>query len=264
MRKWFRWAGATVFLVIAAAFLFGPLFAWSPIKPGYTRFTLHRADVYYPTGTTLGEPYRQIDSMIADAETFHRLKMPDRVTVIAPRSWRDFHLQVPWISGPVAGLTIQTGTVIFITPKVAEKNADAGEYLRHELSHAILDQNMPLWRGHKMNSQPWLYEGLAVAFGRQKSYLTDDEFLSRARTEPLAPAFHGASSDMRWNYVAWRYFLEHMILTRGRDKFQDYLLAAMQDPDRSRSQFQSSFGISFDDAIHEFETRLRSEPADIR
>src|ERR1035437_3445154 len=257
MPKWLRWAGTAVFLIVVAAALDGPLFPWSPVKPGYTHFTLHRADIYYPTGTTLEEAYRQVDNFIAEAETFHRLKMPDRITVIAPRTWTDFHLQAPWQRGPVGALTLQTGTVIFITPKVGEKHFDTAEFLRHELSHAILDQNTTLWRGHKLNYQPWLFEGLAVDFGRQKAYLIEDEFISRARSEPFAPAFNGNPSDMRFNNVAWRYFLEHMIHTHGRDRFKDYLLRVMQDPDRARALFPEFFGISFDDAVQEFQARVR-------
>lgn len=258
MRKWGWWVALTVVAVaVVVAFCDGPLFPWSPIKPGYTHFTLHRADIYYPSGTTLDESYRQLDSYIDEAEIFHRLKMPDRITVIAPRKWTDFHLQAPWQSGPVGALTLQTGTVIFVTPKIAEKHFDPAEYLRHELSHAILDQNTTLWRGHKFNRQPWLYEGLAVDFGRQKSYLTEDEFIARAQTQPLAPAFNGDNSDMQFNYVAWRYFLEYLIRSHGRDKFQDYLLRVMQNPDEARAVFPEFFGGPFDGAVLEFQTKVR-------
>ena len=266
MRNWVRWA---IFLVLLAFVVFvfcaGPLFPWSPLKPGYTHFILHRADIYYPTGTTLEEPYQQMDALIAEAETFHRLKMPDRIAVIAARTWTDFHLQAPWQRGNAIGaLTLQTGTVIWITPKIAGKHFDTAEFLRHELSHAILDQNTTLWRGHKLNRQPWLYEGLAVDFGRQKAYLTDDEFLFRAQTKSLAPVFDGRSTDMRFNYVAWRFFVEHMIHTRGRDRFQEYLLRVMQDPDQARPLFPESFGLSFDDAVREFQARVRSQPVAAR
>lgn len=265
MRKWaWRTALAIVFVIIAAAFLTGPLFPWSPIKPSYTHFTLHRADIYYPSGTTLDEAYKQVDSFIEEAEKFHRLKMPDRITVIEPRSWTDFHLQAPWQRGNAIGaLTLQTGTVIWITPKVAEKHFDPAEFLRHELSHAILDQNTTLWRGHKLNSQPWFYEGLAVDFGRQKAYLTEQEFIARAQTEPLAPVFNGNNTDMRFNYVAWRYFIEYIIKTRGRDRFQDYLMRVMQEPDQARALFPECLGISFDDALRVFQSQLREQPGAI-
>jgi hypothetical protein len=255
MPKWLRWAAAAVFLILIACLADGPLLPWSPVKPGYTHFILHRADIYYPAGTTLEEPYQQMDSLIAEAEAFHQLKMPDRISVIAPRTWTDFHLQTPWQGGNAIGaLTLATGTVIWITPKIAEKRFDTAEFLRHELSHAILDQNMTLWRAHKMSGQTWLFEGLAVDFGRQKAYLSYDEFRLRARTASMAPVFDGRSVDMRFNYVAWRFFIEHLIHTRGRVLFQDFLLRVMQDPDRARALFPEFFGLSFEDAIREFRT----------
>jgi hypothetical protein len=91
--------------------------------------------------------------------------------------------------------------------------------------------------------------------------LSEEEFLARVRTAPLAPAFNGDNSDMRFNYVAWRYFLDHMIHTRGRDRFQDYLLRVMQDPDRARGLFPEYFGITFDDAVREFEARVKESGA---
>jgi len=253
MPKWLRWATGAAILFLVACALDGPLFPWSPVKPGYTHFVLHRADVYYPSGTALDPAYQQIDGYIEDAEAFHRLKMQDRITVIAPRSWTDFHLQVPSERGPVAGITYATGMVIFITPKVVEKRADVGEYLRHELSHAILFQNMTMWKAHQMNGQPWLLEGLAVDFGRQKSYLSQEEFAIAARTRALGPSFAGDNSDMRFNYIAWRTFLEFLIQTRGRDKFQDYLLRVMQDPKQARAVFPEYFAKPFDAAVAEFQ-----------
>ncbi len=259
MRKWALWTALAVFLaVLAFAFLFGPLFPWSPVKPGYTHFRLHRADVFYPTGTRLDDAYQKVDSYIAAAEAFHRLKMPDRVTVIAPRTWTDFHLQAPWQKGPVGALTLQTGTVIFITPKLAEKHFDPAEFLKHELSHAIIDQNMTLWRGRKMSREPWLYEGLAVDFGQQKSYLTEAEFRAKAQTEPLAPVFNGNNSDMRFNYIAWRDFVDYLMHLRSRERFQDYLLYVMQDPDQARAAFPEYFGVSFDTAIQNFQQKVRA------
>jgi hypothetical protein len=55
-----------------------------------------------------------------------------------------------------------------------------------------------------------------------------------------------------------------MIHTRGRDRFQEYLLRVMQDPDQARALFPESFGLSFDDAVREFQTRVRSQPVAAR
>ena len=149
MRKWAWWTAlAIVFVLIAAAFSSALCSPGRPLSPA-TRTSSSIAPTFtIPAALCSTSLYKQVDSFIAQAETFHRLKMPDRITVIASRSWTDFHMQSPWQRGNViAGSTLQTGTVIWITPKVGEKQLDPAEFLRHELSHAILDQNTTLWRG---------------------------------------------------------------------------------------------------------------------
>jgi hypothetical protein len=258
MRKVRRVLGPAVLLLVLLAALDGPLFPWSPVKPGYSHLALSRADIYYPAGVLLDPAYRMVDGYISEAEEFHRLKMPDRITVIEAKNWTDFHLQMPAIRGNAVGaVTLQTGTVVWITPKIAEKHFDVGEFLRHELSHAIIDQNATTWHSFRMMRQPWFYEGIAVSFGRQKSYLSRDEFVARAQVEPLAPVFEGGSSDMRFNYPAWRYFIEYLSRTRGREAFQKFLLSFMQQPDHAMPLFRESFGIAFTDAVREFEKQVR-------
>src|SRR4051812_14813290 len=161
MRRKLRYAALLLFLL---AFPYGPLFPWSPVHPGYATERFTRADVLYPKGTVLPEPYRQIDSLIAEAEQFHRLPMPRRVTVIACRSWEDFHRFLPQMRGNSFGaVTLVPGTVIYVTPKITEKGFDASEFLRHELSHAALNQSQSVWNGYKLAKHGWFFEGIAVS-----------------------------------------------------------------------------------------------------
>jgi hypothetical protein len=53
------------------------------------------------------------------------------------------------------------------------------------------------------------------------------------------------------------YALEHMIHTRGRDRFQEYLLRVMQNPDQARAVFPEYFNVSFDGAVREFRAAPR-------
>jgi hypothetical protein len=254
-----KWIATILFVAVVLLAFYGPLFPRSPVKPGYKHYILTRADVFYPNGTHLDPAFEQIDFLIASAENYHQMKMTDRITVILVRDWNDFHFKNPWLRGNAVGAaTLQTGTVIYVTPKLAEKHFDPAEFLRHELSHAILDQNNTLWRGYKLSRQLWLFEGIAVAFGDQKTYITRDEFLAQVKTTALKPSFEGANPDMRFNYVAWRYFLEYLMKTRSRAAFQSFLTQAMQDPDHVRALFPSSFGASFDNAVSEFESHARS------
>ena len=196
-------------------------------------------------------------------EEFHRLPMTRRMTVVACRDWSDFKRFMPHLSGAVGAATLDTGTVIYVTPKIAEKHFDLAEFLRHELSHAALRQNQSLYHAFTMRNQEWFNEGLAVSFGRQKSYLSDDEFLERAREQDLGPVIdpeqHAASGplDMRFNYPAWRYFLEYMIEQRGRDRFQTYLAGFLDRPQANRDLFAKIYGTPFPDAIRGFQSAIR-------
>ena len=257
MRRKFGYAALLLFLL---AFPYGPLFPWSPVKPGYETERFTRADVVYPSGTAVPEPYKNIDSLIAEAEQFHRLAMPHHLTVIACRNWEDFRRFTINRSRAVAAVTLAPGTVIYVTPKIAEKGLDTGEFLRHEISHAALHQNQSIWNAFKMTKQEWFSEGLAVSFGRQRAYLTRDEFLARARVEDLGPVidldqWKGGARDLRFAYVAWRYFLEDLIAAKGRDRFQDFMTAYIRDPDSYRDSFRRVYGQRVPEAVAEFQTR---------
>ncbi len=258
---WRRLGYALVFLVLLA-FPIGPLFPWSPVTPGYSRIRLDRAEVLFPEGTQLDRAFLGMDAIIADAERFHQLPVHKRITVVLCRDWSDFARFMPIVRGKgVAAVTLLTGTVIYVTPKIREKNLDTAEFLRHETSHAAIHQNQSLWHGWKLLRQQWFLEGLAVSFGRQTSYVTVDEFLTGAKTVELGTVIgaeeNPPSQNIRFNYQAWRYFLEHLISKRGRGKFQEFLLAEMAHPDEYRSSFLQVYGIPITDAVSLFQGELQ-------
>jgi hypothetical protein len=192
--------------------------------------------------------------------------MPRRVSIVLCRSWRDFGRFMPVISaqGP-GGVTLGTGTVIYITPRLDEKNLDKAEYVRHELSHAIVHQNQKFLVALRVRRQQWLYEGIAVCFGRQTSYVTPDEFVRRTMTEDLEPvidperrARSAERADMRFSYQAWRYFLEHLIQTEGRERFLGFFEACAPQPAAAPVLFSAAYKISLPEAIRRFQSDVRS------
>ena len=256
-----------ILLVVAATatylFLFGPLFPWSPWKPGYSKLALQRADVYYGSDTALPNAFRHVDSYITESEQFHSLDIPERIKVILCRNWGDFHRFMPLLK-EVGAAALETGTVIYITPRIAERGFDFGEYLRHEISHATLNQHQTLSEAHASRKAPWFFEGLAVMFGRQRSYVTPREFvvftMARDLVSVIDPlrARPDLPSDIRFNYQVWRYFLNYLIDTQGRDRFQQLMLAMMHDPGDSEKVFTSIYGSTLPDAIRQFRADVRS------
>ena len=245
-------------LLVLAAFPFGPLFPWSPWKPGYDHLPLTRADVFYPSGTALKEAYRSIDTFLTGAERALQLTAHKPLTIIIAKDWIHFQQMLPHLrSHGLGAVTLATGTVIYVTPRLDERGFDHGEFLRHEINHAVMHQNQGVLEAYRMNELPWLLEGLAVSYGDQKAYLSREQFLIRVRRQPellpvIDPALRQPGIDMRFAYPVWRYFVEFLIDRYDRARFQSFLLACMKEPRQWRGHFQQAFGESLDAVVQRY------------
>ena len=240
---------------------YGPLLPWSPIHPGYSELRLERARILYPSDRMLPDAYRHVDEWIGEGEAFHALPAPHRITIVLCRDWSNFHRFVPWQRGVPAGLTLATGDAIYITPKVDEKQLDHGEFVRHELSHAILAQNTSVLRTYEASREdPWFQEGLAVWFQRQRAFVTQAEFFDRAPTIGVAKSLRDGygGPDLRFEYVAWRNFHDYLDQTYGRERFVAFVHAANEDPARKYAIFQSTFKVDWQVAARQFEQAVLS------
>jgi hypothetical protein len=249
-------------LLLLAAFPFGPLFPWSPWKPGYERLSLTRADIFYPAGTTPKDVYRSVDVYISGAERALQLTANKHLTVIVTKDWDHFQRLLPHLrSRGLGAVTLATGTIIYVTPRLDERGFDHGEFLRHEINHAVMHQNQGVLDAYRMNELPWLLEGLAVSYGDQKAYLSREQFLIRARRQPdllpvIDPSLRQAGMDMRFAYPVWRYFVEYLIDHYDRARFQGFLRACMDDPRQWRDHFQHSFGEPLERAVRQYADSL--------
>lgn len=256
----------TAMVLLLLAFPFGPLLPWSPIKPGYHVVSFAQSDVYFDEGAALLDDYRQLDQMMREAEGFHQLRFRKRVKVVACKNWGDCARALPWLNvKPLGGVTLATGDVIYITPNLREKNFSVAEFLRHELSHALISQHISIRNSLKLTEQAWFSEGLAVWFGNQQAYLTRNEFLARASQTDLGKVIDPARMDRsatdwsaRFAYPAQRYFLEYLKQTYGATKFQQFLLSYINAPDDYQNLFRTAFQVSLPDSIREFERTLVS------
>jgi len=245
---------------MAMAFPFGPLLPWSPVKPGYDTIGYASADVYLSGNNDQPGDFGGVDQMMRAAEAFHQMKYLRRVKIIACKSWGDCGRALPWLNvKSLGGVTLATGDVIYITPKLKEKNLSVTEFLRHELSHALLSQHTTIRKSLKMTEQAWFSEGLAVSFGDQRAYLSQAEFLERAPKTDLAkfidPELMDRSApgwDARFAYPAERYFLEYLKQRFGEDRFRDFTVRYINNPDDYRSLFNEAFQLPFAEAIKQF------------
>ena len=255
-----------IVLAILAAFPWGPLFAWSPVHPGYRQLQFSRADVLYPDSTALDPAYREVDNYVAAAERFHEETCPKKIKIVVCRNWSDCNrFATPFLGTPLA-VTIPTGTVTFVTPRALAFRADIAELLRHELSHAVLKQNRPLLSVLRMRKEPWVSEGVAglvaemwpTAPGRQPIALPKPEFLSRAMREELWPSFAIVTQpDRRFSYTAWIYFWNRQIERSGKAAFLRFERACFSDPQACRSTFAAVYGTDLRSVVEEFQAEVR-------
>lgn len=146
-------------LLVLMLFPYGPLFPWSPVKPGYDHVALARADIYYPAGTPLDPAYGKIDEYIADSERFHQMKAPSRLCVVACGDWVSFGRYLPQhrSSRGIGAVTLATGTVIFASP----------DFACDDPSESKFAQRVSVWRSamacRRHRCVLWAAEGLLYA-----------------------------------------------------------------------------------------------------
>lgn len=266
--SWKRYALALIGVATLAAFPWGPLFAWSPVHPGYRQVQFSRADVLYPDALALDPAYRDVDRYVAVAENFHELKCSKKIMVVVCRNWSDcLRFAAPFLMGqrPLA-VTVATGTVIFVTPRAAGW-ADIGGLLRHELSHAVQNQNRSLLSVLRMLREPWVSEGVAGVVaamgptvpGRHLVSLPEAEFLSRAKTEDLWSSFSGAPlRDWPFSYTAWIYFWDGQIERSGKATFLRFEGVCFSDPRGCRSAFADLYRTDLRSAVDRFQAEVQS------
>ena len=265
--RWKRlagWLGGAAALLLLLAFPWGPLFPLSPLKPGYRVQRFQRADLVVPKDRAPHPSYVELDRLVQEAEQFHQLPGPKRVTVVVCRSWGDFYRFMPHFLGWKGyGMALHLLDTIYLTPRIQESGFDEEEAVRHELSHAVLNNNSSFLNALRMKRQQWVSEGIAVWFQGGRGFLSAGQFLARARQRdllrviPPARNLPASQGSVPFRYAAWHYFLRYLTERHGREKLQRFLLAYMDDPGSYQAQFARVYGQSLADAVADFQQAVR-------
>jgi len=248
------------------SFGYGPLLPWSPVQPGFGSIHGARVTVVYPEGVPLADALRAPDSLLEEAERFHRLRAGRRITVfIAPDWWTAYRVLPKLARRGVGAITLATGHAIYLLPTVAERGLDPVEFVRHEMSHAVLHQNQSLLSAVRIVEVQWLAEGLAVWFGRQRAYISDEEFLRLAPRRDLAayidPALRARLAepfDIGFAYVCWKRF-NIFLEGRDRERYWAFVHEVITEPRQWRALFERHFGEPLEAAVNAF-ARQVSQP----
>ncbi len=256
---------------IAYHCIHGRLLPFMPGIIGFEHKDFSRARVYYHKGADLST-LDQIDQWVEDVERSHGMKFPKRLDVLLCSSDNEYTrfsgTRARSCSMPIHGR-------ICLSHR-AQEDAKAGTihldvYMRHEMSHSILYQNMR-WL-MPLESPNWLMEGLAVFHAGQRGvdgYFTRDQVREKMREgyflNPLdyvsrlwgtSPAFKEFPLPNKWWFIysEMACFIEDLIQSRGEDKFQLFLAGVLQGQEAAKA-FQSVYCQDIDSQVEEYRKRM--------
>ena len=258
---------------IVYGFLFGPLFPYSPIKPGFSTLKLDRCDIVYPDNTRIAPEYATLEQLIQEAEQFHHLRFKERVQVILCATNAQ-HKRFSMSGGHAC--TTQTGTVVYIRPSIEttaypprqpaggnylstirpseETRRDLTGFLKHELSHALLYQNTSLRKAFKLKR--WIEEGVAVYFGNPDHYYQgaelrylaiDQGYFFNLLNDDSEPTGIPGGIKHYFTYGMFREFMDYLIQTYGLESVLAYIHEYIEAPAEEEDLFESHFGASLMD-----------------
>lgn len=252
-------------VLIIYLFLFGRLFPFSPIIIGFKKIEYKNAIVYYHYPDSVNE-FSSVESIIEGVERFHGLRFKKKVKIFLTNSDKEYKR----FTGTTARcITQPLGGRIFISNRA--KNEYRNEkiqfytYLKHELSHSILYQNMSFIR--ELSYPTWFMEGIAMYSANQVG--TDGYYSYEQTREKIKEGYFVEPSD--WGtivsskgesvrncnlenkywfiYSEFALIINELIIQNGEDKLIDFMNKTLTNKDFYQL-FSNSFGKSFENHLY--------------
>ena len=264
-KKYIKNGILTVFLVIFVyLFLFGRLFPFSPIIIGFEKKEFNKAIIYYHKTDNISE-FLSIDTIIEGVERFHKLKFKKKVKIFLTKSDKEYKrytgTTARFVTQPLKGR-------IFISNRAKtdyrNKKIHIYTYLKHELSHSILYQNMSFIRS--LNYPSWFMEGIAMYSAQQVG--TDGYYGYEQTIEKMREGYFVEPND--WGtiiskkgesvnncklenkywfiYTEFALIINHLVVQFGEDKLIVFLKESLNTKDFYRL-FKITFGQSLENYL---------------
>jgi len=256
--------------VLSHASFSGALFPWSPVRPGYAAEPFAGATVVYSHERGLPDALRGADAVVAEVARANRLAFHHPVTIVLADDWGLFNrgALLGWKARPlpVLGAALQTGTVVYLSPLAREPGRDVAAVLRHELTHALMFQQMPLSETFALARLDWFEEGLAVHFGNPGDYPDDAAWRRWARHPGYRfgpagdPGLRRVPEELRgpFRLSEYRVFTEYLMDRGGGERFFAFRDGVLRDPGRWDRAFARAFGAGFAEVVADYEAAVRA------
>jgi len=254
-----RWALRLTSLVVLGLLLYGPLFVWLPVTPGFVRDRQDLVVVLRRPGGEVTAAQGRFGAAARVVETSLGLSFTQPVPIVLCDAWSDLPRFMPWlpVNRSLGARTLPVGHVVYVTPLVRDR-ADADVFVRHELVHVLLHQHMPMMQRLDGGKPAWLIEGAATFFGNPGSYPAGQELRDRAKAFDVGRLLTdgpGAPGGPTLFYAESRDFVAQLVERYGADHLRAFLASYVRDPAQWPSAFAQSFGVPFDAALAKFAQR---------
>ena len=256
----------TAVCIATYLFLWGKLFPYSPLKPGFTKHELSNVIIYEQHGATFDD-YAVVDSYPPTVEKTHKLRFLRKPVLYIFRDkgsyLRRSMTKARFYAYPNGGLAISPWALL----EAQEGKISLETYLKHELSHVLLYQHMGLLAAY-LYFPRWLLEGIAMYHanqmgtswypGKKETYscISRGNFIdprdygtAREREAPLNVRY-----PIAFIYSEFGYIVENIITNYGEHKFAQYIKRLYSTSQHDRV-FKEVFGIDFDNFLLDFKKR---------
>jgi hypothetical protein len=245
-----------VALIAATGYLLhGPLFAWSPVTPGFARSHEGRIEFLHRADRPVARARRLPERDLAQIESAFGLTFGDKVTIVICDNWEDVERFTPWLPAEksLAARTLEFGTLVYLTP-TAQERTDTAEFLRHELVHVLLLRHTPYSARTALKRHWWPMEGMAVRYGNPAAYPPPDQDRVAEVAETLPSVLQQGLTTDGETTIAERYafaggLVAYLEQVYSRPLLHQFLFEYLRQPDSWSTTFEKVFEEPFDSVV---------------
>jgi len=257
-----------VFFLLLYLFLFGGLFPFSPVAFGFQKYEQENTIIYIQNGSTF-QDYQVIDFYLESVEVSHHLKFSEKPKIFIFSDENSYlkraRTNARFIAYPDRSLMASPWAI-----EEAQEGAISLEiYLKHELSHILLNQNMGFIAD--LRYPKWLMEGIAMYTAEQMGtsiYPSKSQVYSLIREgNYFPPQFYKTSQeeDIQLNvenkigflYSEFACIVDYLIERYGEEKFHHYMTGLFTNTNHD-VVFKKIFNIAFSEFQIEFVEYVKS------
>lgn len=248
--------------LITYQFLWGKLFPFSPIFPGFSKHEFANTVIYVQNGAKFND-YANIDALIPAVENFHELKFTNKPKIFIFRD-KTSYLQrslsnARFCAFPSGSLVISPWAL----QEAKEGKISLDIYLRHELSHVLIFQHKGFLGSFYYPK--WLLEGIAVYSTNQMGtsfYPSKKETYRLIKEGNFLPPqdFKTKKEDqvklkvkfrLTFMYSEFGCIVDYLIKTEGKAKFLTYMKGLLKNNNHNQV-FKEVYGLDFDQFLEYF------------